>query len=824
MSNFSGFRCAIDADSSRQFLIQFRHGEIVNVRMYAEDPRENVLRDGVYDALIDDEAHADGTHTVYAIQVAGGRVVNFSQEEGVSVSDPMLAQRLAQKAYLPRREIGPALAQQPEPAPAPRPQAPVAQQPAQQQNPFNKYATQTQPAVRPAASRIPPEPASPKVAASTIEDLIKKYGEDLTATAAAGQSDPVIGREDERKKIQTYLLRRNRSSVAVIGEPGTGKTTIANGLAQDIIAGNVPEGLQGARIVSINLQGMLAGTQFRGEFEKRLMPILNGLKERGGYLKGQKIILFFDEMHSALAAGGNTQGGSSAAEMLKPFLASKEITCIGTTTIEEYRKFIEKDGALNRRFQPLMYDEPGKDETLEIVKRTRDMFATHHYLDQPLTDEQVAMIIDLTDRYMPTRFNPDKSLGIMDAASANVQREGRKVVTDDDIRRCIEAEAKLPEGSLDTNELQKYVSFAGKAKENIYGQDEAVDYVHETLLAAKTGMRDPSQPIGSFLFVGPTGVGKTELTKEIARQIFGDINAMSKFDMSEFQDKHSVSGLIGSPPGFVGSDDATQAKLLEAVKRKPYQVILFDEVEKAHPDIYNILLAVLNDGKLKDKHGKDVDFSNTVIVMTSNLGAKEMIAAIQGKVSSYSFSAEDPVTHDDEVTPEMKKTIRTITEKSVQKFFRPEFIQRVEELGGTVQFYPLTKTSADPVMRKELKRAFNSVSKDPTGINLSNVTFTISKDVEKVLMDSGFKPEFGARPMKGAVKKVLGNPLAVWLLENESMLRAAGNVTVHVEKLDPSARGADRLDVRVISETPEQKKLPAPRKTPARSKAVKRAS
>lgn len=618
---------------------------------------------------------------------------------------------------------------------------------------------------------------------------LDQFGKDLTKMAKDGDLDPVIGRTAEIERIVQILSRRTKNNPVLIGDPGVGKSAVAEGLAQCIVDGTIPDILKDKRVVTLDMAGMVAGTKYRGEFEERVKTALDELKKAGN------VILFIDELHTIIGAGA-TEGAMDAANILKPALARGEIQVIGATTLDEYRKHIEKDAALERRFQPVVIGEPTKDETLAILEGLRDRYEAHHKVR--ITDEALRAAVDLSDRYISDRYLPDKAIDLMDEAAsrvrirslvappdvkeletrlaalrkekeeaisnqnferaASVRDDERKVVdamkqlqdeweeksrrsevTEEDIASIVSSWTSIPVTKLTEDESKRLLKLEGVLHERVIGQEEAVAAIARAIRRSSAGLKDPKRPIGSFIFLGPTGVGKTELSKALAEAIFGDENAMVRIDMSEYMEKHTVSKLVGSPPGYVGYDEGGQ--LTEKIRRHPYSVILLDEIEKAHPDVFNILLQVMEDGRLTDAKGRTVDFKNTVIIMTSNVGAVNI-----GKKRAMGFGSQDEkagfANTKDMLLEELKRT------------FKPEFLNRVDDI---IVFHPLdeehTRKIAGLMLRSVAKR-----------LEERDIHITISDDVVDYLAKEGFDPVYGARPLRRAIQQRVEDALSEELL------------------------------------------------------------
>ncbi len=622
---------------------------------------------------------------------------------------------------------------------------------------------------------------------------LDKFGRDLTQAAKNGELDPVIGRAKEIERITQILIRRTKNNPVLIGEPGVGKSAIAEGLALRIAEGNIPELLRGKRVISLDLAGMIAGAKYRGEFEERFKDALKELVKDGN------VILFIDELHTIVGAGA-AEGAMDAANMLKPMLARGEIQVIGATTLDEYRKYIEKDAALERRFQPVVVGEPTKEETLEILKGLRDKYEAHHKVK--ITDEALQAAVELSDRYITDRFLPDKAIDLMDEAASKVrigmftptpdfkdkekelesiraekeqavtqqnfekaaelrdkekeitlameemkksmekERGAAKAeVTEDDIAAIVSDWTHVPVKKLTEDESQKLLHLEDLLHARVIGQDEAVQAVSKAIRRARAGLKDPNRPIGSFIFLGPTGVGKTELSKALAEAMFGDEESIIRLDMSEYMERHTVSKLIGSPPGYVGFDEGGQ--LTEKVRRKPYSVVLFDEIEKAHPDVFNILLQILEDGRLTDSRGRTVDFKNTIIIMTSNVGAHDI--ANQKKIG---FEADQKDRHSYE---DMRENIMAELKRS----FRPEFLNRIDDI---IVFHKLNEEDTLAIAKLMLGTIAKRL--DERDIHLS-----YTEDAAKLLAKQGFDEEYGARPLRRLMQQTVEDRLSEEILE-----------------------------------------------------------
>ncbi|MFB8199439.1 ATP-dependent Clp protease ATP-binding subunit [Kitasatospora purpeofusca] len=638
---------------------------------------------------------------------------------------------------------------------------------------------------------------------------LDEYGRDLTEEARAGRLDAVVGRAEEIEQTVEILSRRTKNNPVLIGEPGVGKTAIVEGLAQRIVSGDVPQILKEKRVVTLDLTALVAGSKYRGEFEERLKNVIDEVTAAE-----QSVILFLDELHTVVGAGGGGEGSMDAGNILKPALARGELSVVGATTLDEYRRYVEKDAALERRFQPVLVPEPTVEETVEILRGLRDAYEAHHQVR--FTDEALDAAATLSDRYVSDRFLPDKAIDLLDQAGARVRlrslggstvampvrdritklrreleeavadeefvraanlktelrqtedelaavaesREEVVAVTADDIAQVLSGRTGIPVAELNATERERLLRLEEHLHEKVIGQDRAVTAVAQAVRRGRAGMGDPDRPTGSFLFLGPTGVGKTELAKALAALLFGDPDRMIRFDMSEFQEKHTVSRLVGSPPGYVGYDEAGQ--LTEAVRRKPYSVLLFDEVEKAHPDVFNLLLQVLDDGRLTDSQGRTVDFRNTVLIMTSNIGSQRIL---------------DHAGDVDEIRDDLMRDLRSQ--------FRPEFLNRIDEV---IVFHALTRKDLLQVVDLLLDRTRRR-------LKAQDVDLEVTGEAKELLVNLGYQPAFGARPLRRTIQQELDNRISDLLLdgtvrEGDTLVAAVsdGQLTVTLARPEPTGK------------------------------------
>ena len=656
----------------------------------------------------------------------------------------------------------------------------------------------------------PQQPQQPQQRRNTSP--LEQYGRDLTRLAKDGELDPVIGRDVEIQRLVQILIRRTKNNPVLIGEPGVGKSSVVEGLAQRIVAGNVPDMLMGKRVISLDLSSMVAGSKYRCEFEERLKNTLQEIRRSGD------VLLFIDEMHTIVGAG-SAEGSLDAANILKPALARGELQCIGATTLDEYRKHIEKDAALERRFQPVKVGEPTAEEALAILHGLRDRYEKHHKVH--ITDEALESAVSLADRYIVDRFLPDKAIDLMDEACSRVriaaytappdlraqeqeleallaekknaiehqdyegaaslrdrerclrmeidrkreawssqQSAARDVVTEDDIAAIVSGWTGIPVTKMTQSEIDRLLNLESVLHQRVIGQEEAIGAIARAIRRARAGLKDPKRPIGSFIFLGPTGVGKTELCRALGEAMFGDENAVIRVDMSEYMEKHTVSRMVGSPPGYVGHEEGGQ--LTEAVRRKPYSVVLLDEVEKAHSDVFNILLQILEDGRLTDSTGRVVSFKNTIIVMTSNAGAHDIS---HGRSLGFGAKQFADVTN--------YNTLKEQVMKAVKDVFRPEFINRVDEL---IVFHPLTEENIQSIAGMMLGQVAARLKERA-------ITLTWDEAVVEKLSREGYDAKFGARPLRRLIQRTVEDSLSEELLAGHIALGDMVRLTVEDGKI-----------------------------------------
>ena len=657
---------------------------------------------------------------------------------------------------------------------------------------------------------------------------LNQFGEDLTKKAEEGKLDPIIGRKEEIERVIQILSRRTKNNPCLIGEPGVGKTAAVEGLAQKIVAGDVPEILKNKRVVTLDISGMVAGAKYRGDFEERIKKALNEVKKAGD------IILFIDEIHTIVGAGA-AEGAIDAANILKPLLARGEIQLVGATTLNEYRKFIEKDAALERRFSPVTVNEPSEKDTVQILKGIRDKYEAHHNVK--ITDEAIEAAVKLSVRYVNDRFLPDKAIDLIDEAASKARlktytepenlrklqeeietiknekeelvlnqnfekaaelRDKEKTlkekfekeqnkwknkntksivnITEENIAEVIASWTGIPAKKITEDENQRLKNLEVELHKRVIGQNEAVEAVAKAIRRGRVGLKDPKRPIGSFLFLGPTGVGKTELSKALAEVLFGDENAMIRVDMSEFMEPHSVAKLIGAPPGYVGFDDGGQ--LTEKIRRKPYSVILFDEIEKAHPDVMNMLLQILEDGRLTDSQGRTVNFKNTVIIMTSNLGARlitdrKQLGFTSNKVNDDAKTNETVNADKERAQKEYEETKKDVMAE-LKKELRPEFINRIDEI---IVFHKLNDDEISQIIDIMLKEVENRLKEQKYEIELE-------PEVKELISKIGIDKNFGARPLRRTIQNIVEDKLAEEILDGNLQKGKLAKFTVKNDKIE----------------------------------------
>lgn len=651
-------------------------------------------------------------------------------------------------------------------------------------------------------------PGAPSAARRTKTPTLDQFGRDLTEMARQGKLDPVIGRDKEIERVIQILSRRTKNNPVLIGEPGVGKTAIAEGLAIKIVNSDVPENLFNKRVVALDMGSLVAGSKFRGEFEERLKKVMDEIRQ------AQDVILFIDEMHTIIGAGA-AEGAIDASNILKPALARGEIQAIGATTLDEYRKHVEKDAALERRFQPVQVDEPTVEETVAILRGLRDRYEAHHRVQ--ISDMAIEAAAVLSSRYISDRFLPDKAIDLLDEAASKVRlrglvvpqdlkeleakveelkiekeaaikneefekaaslrdqeqklrdqleeirsqwksNQGRQeaVVDEQDIADVVASWTGIPVKQVAQEESQRLLNLEEILHQRVVAQDEAIEALSKAIRRAFAGLKDPKRPVGSFVFLGPTGVGKSELAKALAEALFGDEDAMVRIDMSEYMERHSVSRLVGAPPGYVGYEEAGQ--LTEKVRRKPYSVVLFDEIEKAHPEVFNILLQVLEDGRLTDSKGRTVDFRNTVVIMTSNVGAQQI-----QRESSIGFR----------ITKSEADSYQAMKEKVIEELkrtFRPEFLNRIDEI---IVFHALNRQHISAIIEIMLKELRQQLAE-------KRIILEITDAAKELVADAGYDPDFGARPLRRAIQKMIENPLAELILQG----KYNDGDTIHIDTKD----------------------------------------
>jgi len=659
---------------------------------------------------------------------------------------------------------------------------------------------------------------------------LRAFGRDLNEVAKKGNMDPIIGRSSEIERVIQILCRRTKNNPVLIGEAGVGKTAIAEGLAQEIVAGNVPELLRDKRVITLDLALMVAGTKYRGQFEERIKAVMDEIR------KSKNIILFIDELHTIVGAG-SAEGAMDASNIIKPALSRGELQCVGATTLNEYRKYIEKDAALERRFQTVKVEAPSVDDTILILKGIRSKYEAHH--KAKLTDEALESAAKLSDRYLTGRFLPDKAIDVMDEAGARAriqnmtrppnvkileveideirgqkeaaikaqdfekaaalrdnekqakeklekimadwrtQRDEKEVIVgEDEILHVISKWTGIPLARMDQNETRKLLSMEGELRKSVIGQDEAVTAISKALRRSRADLKDPRRPIGSFIFLGPTGVGKTFLARTLAEFMFGDADSLIQIDMSEYMEKFTASRLIGSPPGYVGHEEGGQ--LSEAVRRRPYAVVLFDEIEKAHPDVMHLLLQILEEGKITDSLGRKIDFRNTIIIMTSNVGAE-----LLKKQTSLGFGAAK--------LDESHEGMRDKVMEETKRVFKPEFLNRLDDI---IVFHSLAKGDLEHIVTLEVKKVIDR-------LKAKSITVVLEPDAKEFLISKGYDPQYGARPMRRAVERYLEDPVAEEILRGTFQPGQELHVVKDGDKLAFKTKGGTEPPALAAAEKPE---------------------
>jgi ATP-dependent Clp protease ATP-binding subunit ClpC len=790
--NHNGFRYLMDAQSRRQYALEFVNGQIkLPIRVFNPDNANDKLKPGetIY-AVGDEQEVGTGFIATQAYKITAKDSVDENGNQRLTIdyfpyaifntfweqSTQRVVFDLSPESQqdcpdFPAQFFGPISSRAPNLPPhhangkASFARAEIAKLgiPSARQD-FNN----NKPVVKPYVP-YKPDP-SWKVSDAELEKALAPYSTDFSALARAGELDPVVGRDLEVDEALTVLGRRQQSSLCFTGEAGVGKTAMFHAIAQRLADDekNMPGSLQGATVMELRISDMTAGTQFRGEFEKKLQPIINGLIERKGKFKGKQLILAIDELPGQLQAGA-AQGAGNAGDLLKPMLTKPGIAVISATTDEEYRKYIEADSALGRRFEKTRLEEPDKAATLAVLKSKWAPTKAHNNLTEDLSDEMFNYIYTMCNRYAPQEAHPSKDVKVLYTAASEAERHHRTAITKADVVAGIAKMAGLPKAFLSQGDTERFTKMEEVLSEKVKGQEEAIRFITDNLITARAGLKDPKKPWGCFVLQGPPGTGKTQTAKSIAEQLFGDEKNIITLDGGNLMEKQSTAKLIGSPPGYIGFDNADT--FAEQVRQKPYSVILFDEVEKAHPDVLNVFLSILNDGKLIDQRGNEALFNNTIILMTSNAGSAQAMKVLEGKDGSIGF---DDV-NDEKAEKEKHEKIAKIYAEAIKAkpegvggggSFKPELVSRVKSQGGFVIYNPLSRETIAQLVSGEVGK-YEQRLNSPDGVGMHNVSLEISKAVKDELAEAGYTPTMGARELEGAVLQKLVNPFAKWLEGND---------------------------------------------------------
>jgi len=856
-AKFTGFRYLMDAKTQRQYAVEFVNGEAKQpLRIFNPDKPNDTLAPGETVFAIDDEQELgleNGSSfinaIVYKITANGSdneqppSVNYFSVAyDAVSKYDTGTTTQFVFKLAPEAKEA--ALAGVPlrfdiasnNPSPALPPHHAGGKARLARAEIAKTVAPRPKPAFK---KRGAPKGVQFKVSDDAILKALEEYGENYTEKAQAGRLDPIVGRDKETTQALKVLTRRNQGSLCFTGEPGVGKSAMFKAVAQHLVAhrDDMPESLKDAVVIKLDLQKANAGSMYRGDFEKKVKPIIDGLMEREGWVrfrdgKERKVILAMDELHSQMTAG-QAEGGTNVAQLMKDFLVADGISAMATTTNEEYRKYVEKDTAFASRFEQLPLTQPNADETLFILKSLWPLIRNHNCLTEDTSpegqakfEELLRYIVTMTNRYAPQEAQPRKAVKALNMAAASAEFEHHEMITKDDIIDAVSQMSKLPAEFLTQSDAQRFIDLKTELPKEVMGQP-GIAKIPRGLIGARAGLAKPEQPWGCFVLQGPTGTGKTETCKVLARKLFGSEDAIVRLNMGEYSEKHTVARLIGAPPGYLGHD-STEPALTEKIRQKPFSILLLDEIEKAHPDVFNTLLPILEHGKMTDNQGKTVLFNNVIIVMTTNVGAEKVQRLIEsnGSTSRMGFGAGE------EMPPEeLRKKMAEIYDASAKREnggpFKPEMINRINALGGFITFGPLEEDVIAKIADREISQTSDRLSA-PEGSNIPGATLEVSDDIKKQLCKDGYNPAMGARPLQTMVREKIVNPVSEWVLLHGDEVRAYiaenGPAKIVIDKLEFDEEGGPVVNPRLVAKAAAaavsaNDNAPVEQKKPARKKA-----